>query len=70
MKILVIHGPNLQLLGTRKPSVYGKVSLEAIDKSLLEQAKEAQVELTLFQSNHEGEIVVTVGKARDDFDGI
>ena len=70
MKILVIHGPNLQLLGTRKPSVYGKSSLSSINKALKAQAKKAKVELTVLQSNHEGELVDAIGEAPGAFDGI
>lgn len=60
-KILVIHGPNLDLLGRREPKVYGKTTLAEIDKSLLRMAKENGVSLETFQSNHEGEIVSRIG---------
>jgi len=55
--ILVIHGPNLNLLGTREPEVYGKESLKDINSSLSKAAKKAGVSINFFQSNHEGEIV-------------
>jgi len=55
--ILVIHGPNLNLLGTREPEVYGKETLRDINSSLSKAAKEAGVNIKFFQSNHEGEIV-------------
>ena len=55
--ILVIHGPNLNLLGTREPEVYGKETLEDINSSLSKAAKEADINIKFFQSNHEGEIV-------------
>ena len=55
--ILVIHGPNLNLLGTREPEVYGKETLEDINSSLSKAAKEADINIRFFQSNHEGEIV-------------
>ena len=55
--ILVIHGPNLNLLGTREPEVYGKETLEHINSSLSKAAKEAEVNIKFFQPNHEGEIV-------------
>lgn len=57
MKILVIHGPNLNLLGTREMKIYGTQSLEEIDKDMRKLAKELGLELTIRQSNHEGEIV-------------
>lgn len=63
-KVLVLHGPNLNLLGEREPNVYGKVTLEEINKELQELAKEFQVELRIVQSNHEGEIVETIQNSR------
>ncbi|HUO57020.1 MAG TPA: type II 3-dehydroquinate dehydratase [bacterium] len=63
-KILVIHGPNLNLLGEREPGIYGTVTLEEINKSLQEQAQKSQLELRVVQSNHEGEIVETIQNAR------
>lgn len=59
MKILVINGPNLNLLGKREPEIYGNTTLESINSELLEFAKTLNQELSLefFQSNHEGEIV-------------
>lgn len=61
-KILVIHGPNLNLLGKREPEVYGNVTLNEINQRLEELAKEQQVELKIIQSNHEGEIVDEIQK--------
>lgn len=69
-KILVIHGPNLNLLGQREPDVYGKVTLKQIDGELLKIAKTEKVALETFQSNHEGEIVEKIGKAKGKFDCI
>ncbi|TNF52412.1 type II 3-dehydroquinate dehydratase [bacterium] len=57
MKILVIHGPNLNLLGSRETEIYGEKSLDEINSSLINLAKELGIELTIRQSNHEGEIV-------------
>ncbi len=57
MKIAVVHGPNLRLLGRREPHVYGSATLEEINAALHSLAKELGVELELFQSNHEGEIL-------------
>jgi len=62
--ILVIHGPNLQLLGTREPSVYGRQDLESINRRLRQQAARAGVRLTIVQSNHEGRIVELIGRAK------
>ena len=57
MKIAVVHGPNLRLLGRREPHLYGSATLEEINAALQSLAKELGVELELFQSNHEGEIL-------------
>ncbi len=59
MKILVINGPNLNLLGTREPDIYGVVNLDDINRGLSEYSKTLsnEIELEIFQSNHEGEIV-------------
>ncbi len=56
-RICVIHGPNLNLLGKREPSVYGDVTLKELDKQLIEYGKELGLEVDTFQSNHEGAIV-------------
>ena len=69
-KILLIHGPNLNLLGKREPNIYGKFSLEKINKSLLKIAKSQKVQLKIVQSNHEGEIVDLIGKSKPAFDVI
>ena len=71
MKILLINGPNMQLLGKREPEIYGKLTLENLQGDLKEVAAALGVELVCFQSNHEGEIVDVIGKAVDDkVDGI
>ena len=57
MKILVIHGPNLNLLGTREPEIYGKETLEEIDARIKKHAEKSGVSVTCFQSNHEGAII-------------
>ncbi|OGX11663.1 MAG: type II 3-dehydroquinate dehydratase [Omnitrophica bacterium RIFOXYB12_FULL_50_7] len=69
-KILVIHGPNLQLLGEREVSVYGKVTLKQINEALVNEAAVLGVEVEILQSNHEGEIVDRIGAARLKFSGI
>ena len=63
-KILVIHGPNLNLLGQREQAVYGKVTLEEINAKLEKSADQNSVVLEIFQSNHEGEIVDAIGQAK------
>ncbi|MDD4879505.1 MAG: type II 3-dehydroquinate dehydratase [Candidatus Omnitrophica bacterium] len=69
-KILVIHGPNLNLLGQREPGVYGKTTLKQIDAELQKIAKAEKIALETLQSNHEGEIVEKIGKAKGKFDCI
>lgn len=69
-KVLVIHGPNLNLLGTREPAVYGKITLAQINGKLQSLAKSKKVSIKIVQSNLEGEIVELVGKTRGKFDGI
>ncbi len=66
MKIIVINGPNLQLLGSRKPEIYGSETLESIQKHLEAVAKELKVDIGFFQSNSEGEIVDLVGSSQKD----
>ena len=69
-KILVIHGPNLDLLGQREPQVYGRTTLKQINAQLKAIAKKRKASLKLVQSNHEGEIVDLIGRARNKFDAI
>ena len=69
-KILIIHGPNLNLLGKREPDLYGKISLEAINERLKKLASDHKAEIEVFQSNHEGEIVSKIGSADGVFDAI
>ena len=64
--ILVIQGPNLNLLGTREPEVYGKTTLEDIHQRLREIAKAQSIELSAYQSNHEGELIDRIQKAKQD----
>jgi 3-dehydroquinate dehydratase II len=65
-RLLVLHGPNLNLLGTREPEVYGHVTLADIDRALAEKASAAGVELSTFQSNHEGALVDRIQAARNE----
>jgi 3-dehydroquinate dehydratase II len=69
-KILVIHGPNLNLLGKREPGVYGKTTLPQINSVLKALARKLKVKLTIKQSNVEGEIVNFIQGAKNKFDGI
>lgn len=69
-KILVIHGPNLNLLGQREPAIYGRVTLKQINDALKKIAKKRKVNLTIKQSNHEGKIVDLIGKAKKKYDGL
>ena len=68
--ILVIHGPNLNLLGSREVKVYGRVTIEDINKDLKKMARSKKVSLEIMQSDHEGDIVEAIGKAKAKFDAI
>ncbi len=70
MKILVLHGPNLNLLGKREPDIYGTVSLEEIDRRIGGLARELGVETTCFQSNHEGELVQRIHDAMGTYQAL
>lgn len=65
-KILVIHGPNLNLLGQREVNIYGKFTISEIDKELTRLAESKGVKLESLQSNHEGEIVDRIGNAKKE----
>jgi 3-dehydroquinate dehydratase II len=69
-KILVLHGPNLNLLGSRETDVYGTVTLEGINRDLESLARELGVALTIHQSNGEGELVEWIQKAKGQFDAL
>lgn len=70
LRVLVLHGPNLNLLGNREQSIYGTTSLETIDSSLHKLGDELGAELVIRQSNHEGELVTWIQEARRDCQGI
>ncbi len=70
MKILVINGPNLNMLGIREPDIYGKQNFKALEDFIKQSAEELGFSVSLFQSNHEGEIVDIIQSAYGVFDGI
>ncbi len=70
MKILVINGPNLNMLGIREPDIYGRQDYKALISFIEDAAEEAGVQVTCVQSNHEGEIVDEIQRALGTYDGI
>ena len=70
MKLLIINGPNLNLLGLREPDIYGRQDFHALEQFILASCEEAGVEAELFQSNHEGAIVDKIQQAYGNIDGI
>jgi len=70
VKILVLHGPNLNLLGEREPDVYGRTTLAEIDRRLSEQAATQGASVDSFQSNHEGALIDRIHAARTTHQGI
>jgi len=69
-KILIINGPNLNLLGNREKKFYGDTSLEKIESLCLEVCKNNDIELEFFQSNHEGELIEKIHSVQNNFEGI
>ena len=69
-KILVIHGPNLNLLGEREPVIYGNTGIDTLNSNIIDRAKEHGLECEIFQSNHEGAIIDKLHAARTTFDGV
>ncbi len=69
-KILVMNGPNLNLLGLREPNVYGADTLEGINKEISEKAEKMNVSVEFYQSNHEGELIDKIHSVVTDFDGV
>ena len=70
MKILVLHGPNLNLLGTREPEVYGSMTLDDINAKLVELGESSGAELKCMQSNHEGALIDELQSARTWANGV
>lgn len=66
MKVVVVNGPNLNLLGTREPEVYGRETLRDVETRLVAEAEGLGLQLECFQSNHEGAIVDQVHRAREE----
>ncbi len=69
-RILILNGPNLNMLGVREPEIYGTQTLGDIEKLCRAKAKKLGLKITFRQSNHEGELVEWIQQARDAFDGI
>ena len=70
MKVLILHGPNLNLLGTREPDVYGSMTLDEINNKLIAWGKELGAEVKCVQSNHEGALIDELQSARTWADGV
>ena len=70
MKILIINGANMNMLGFREPEKYGSMTLKDLEKDLYAYSFELGVDIETFQSNHEGEIVEKIHSAKNNFDGI
>lgn len=70
MKIQVINGPNLNMLGIREKSIYGTMTLEDINNLVLKEAEELNIEVSFFQSNHEGSIIDKIHACYNEYDGI
>lgn len=70
MRILVLHGPNLNMLGLRQPEIYGTTTLDDVNARLADVARELDVEVETFQSNHEGALVDRIQAARGRFDAL
>ena len=69
-KILILNGPNLNMLGTRQPEIYGHINLREIESACKALANELQVEVNFAQTNYEGELVSLIQKANGEYEGI
>ena len=70
MKVLVLHGPNLNLLGIREPNIYGKVTLEEINNQIISLGTELNCDINIIQSNSEGALIDIIQSAPGTYDGI
>ncbi len=70
LRVLILHGPNLNLLGAREPSIYGTLSLDGIDSAITELAEELALTVDIRQSNGEGELVNWIQEARSGYSGV
>ncbi|WP_370527501.1 type II 3-dehydroquinate dehydratase [Trichocoleus sp. FACHB-46] len=70
LSVLVLHGPNLNLLGQREPGIYGRVTLDEINRSLEQEGQALQVKISTLQSNHEGALVDAIHAAQGHHQGI
>ena len=70
IRILVLHGPNLNVLGSREQSIYGSTTLDEINMAIGQLARGEGIHIEARQSNHEGELVVWIQEAKDNFDGL
>ncbi len=70
MKVLILHGPNLNLTGTREPEIYGSMTLDEINSRLVEQGRKLGIEVTCQQSNHEGALIDALHEACTWADGV
>lgn len=70
MKILVINGPNINMLGIREPDIYGKATYSDLCEMIISHCRKNAIEVDLFQSNHEGDIVDEIQEALGEYDGI
>ena len=70
MKVLVLHGANMNLIGTREPEIYGQITLAELDKRLVEYGRQIGVEVVCSQSNHEGALIEALHEARQNMDAV
>ena len=70
MRVLVINGPNLNMLGVREPDVYGRKTFADLEKYIQDEAERLSIFVDLYQSNHEGAIVDVIQSAMDNYDGL